>query len=62
MCEGRDLRNAAGMAEGFGMKVGTWRDLARRRRFPRYELGHCVRWDFAEIAALVREEAPSRRR
>lgn len=56
MCDRPSLRTAAEMAELLHLKVGTWRDLARRRRFPRYSVGHAVRWDEGEILRLLRDE------
>lgn len=58
MCERQvpELRNAVEMAAVFGLKVGTWRDLARRRHLPHYKVGVAVRWDLREVLAICREE------
>ncbi len=53
-----DLRDAKSMGEALGMKPSTFRDVARRRKFPRFEIGHAVRWNLPEILRLVREERP----
>ena len=56
MCSHPDLANAAEMSALLHMPIGTWRDLARRRRLPAYRIGRAIRWDVKEVLALLREE------
>jgi hypothetical protein len=50
------LKNAAEMATLLAVKEATFRDLARRRRWPCYRIGRAVRWSLPEIRRLLREE------
>lgn len=56
MCDAPRLASAPEMAALLAMRVSTFRDLARRRRFPAYRIGRAVRFDPAEIYALLRQE------
>jgi excisionase family DNA binding protein len=50
------LKNAAEMASYFGVRESTFRDLARRRRWPHWRVGRAVRWSLPEIERLLRED------
>lgn len=57
MCDRlQQLVSGREMAELLGLKPNTWRDLARRRRFPHWKVGRSVRFDPAEILDLLRDD------
>jgi hypothetical protein len=57
VCERTQLVSAKEIAQEYGVPVGTVYDRARRDRWPRFKIGHAIRFDPDEIKSLLRVDA-----
>ena len=56
MCDSPRLVNARELAVILGLPIGTVYDRSRRDAWPRFRIGHAVRWNADEVLALLRRD------